>query len=38
MMQVKVAADGSPAEPEAFALAEADEWETWNRERDAARK
>ena len=38
MMQVKVAADGSPAEPEAFALAGGDEWETWNRERDAARK
>ena len=38
MMQVKVAADGSPAEPETFALAEADEWETWNRERDAAKK
>jgi hypothetical protein len=38
MMQVKVAADGSPAEPEIFALAEADGWETWNRERDAARK
>jgi hypothetical protein len=38
MMQVKVAADGSPAEPEAFALASADEWETWNRERDAARR
>ncbi len=38
MMQVKVAADGSPAEPEQFALAQADEWETWNRERDAAKK
>ncbi len=38
MMQVKVAADGSPAEPELFALAEADEWETWNRERDAVKK
>jgi hypothetical protein len=37
MMQVKVAADGSAAEPETFALAEADEWETWNRERDATR-
>jgi hypothetical protein len=36
MMQVRVAADGSPAEPEEFALAQADEWETWNRERDAA--
>jgi hypothetical protein len=38
MMQVKVAADGTPAEPEQFALAQADEWETWNRERDAAIK
>jgi hypothetical protein len=38
MMQVRVAADGSPADPEAFALAEADEWETWNRERDSARR
>jgi hypothetical protein len=37
MMQVKVAADGSAAEPETFALAEADEWETWNRDRDAIR-
>lgn len=37
MMQVRVSADGSPAEPEAFALAEAggDEWEEWNRSRDA---
>jgi hypothetical protein len=38
MMQVRVGADGSPAEPERFALAEADGWETWNRERDAARR
>jgi hypothetical protein len=37
MMQVKVAADGTPSEPEKFALAGADEWETWNRQRDAAR-
>ena len=37
MMQVRVAADGSPSEPERFALAEADEWETWNRRRDEAR-
>lgn len=37
MMQVRVAADGTPSEPEQFALAGADEWETWNRERDAAR-
>lgn len=37
MMQVRVAADGTPAEPEPFALAEAraDEFEAWNRERDA---
>jgi hypothetical protein len=38
MMQVKVAADGTPSEPEKFALAKADEWETWNRQRDAAAK
>jgi hypothetical protein len=38
MMQVRVAADGSPAEPEAFALAEADEWEAWNRERDSGKR
>jgi len=37
MMQVRVAADGSPSEPEKFALAEADEWETWNRQRDEAK-
>jgi len=37
MMQVRVAADGSPSEPERFALAEADEWETWNRQRDEAK-
>lgn len=36
MMQVKVAADGTPAEPQQFAVAKADEWETWNRQRDAA--
>jgi hypothetical protein len=36
MMQVRVAADGTPAEPEPFALTQADGWETWNRERDAA--
>jgi len=36
MMQVKVAADGTPAQPEPFVLAsaEADEFEAWNRERD----
>jgi hypothetical protein len=38
MMQVRVAADGSPTEPETFALAEADEWETWNRERDSGKR
>jgi hypothetical protein len=38
MMQVKVAADGTPSEPEQFALAKADEWETWNRQRDATGK
>ncbi|MBK9517491.1 MAG: FecR domain-containing protein [Anaeromyxobacter sp.] len=36
LMQVRVAADGTPAEPERFALAAQDEWETWNRQRDAA--
>ncbi len=36
MMQVRVSADGKPTEPEEFALAgKADEWEAWNRERDA---
>ena len=39
MMQVRVSAEGVPGEPEAFALAGAgaDEWEAWNRSRDAAR-
>jgi hypothetical protein len=39
MMQVRVSANGVPGEPEAFALAGAgaDEWESWNRSRDAAR-
>lgn len=37
MMQVRVAADGTPGEPEQFALAEADEWEQWNRAQDAGR-
>lgn len=38
MMAVKVSADGSATEPEQFALASQgqDEWEDWNRERDAA--
>jgi hypothetical protein len=37
MMQVRVSAAGVPAEPEAFALAGAgkDDWEAWNRKRDA---
>lgn len=36
MMQMAVSADGTPGEPESFALAEpaADPWEAWNRERD----
>lgn len=39
MMQVRVSAAGVPSEPEAFALAKTggDEWEEWNRSRDAAR-
>jgi len=39
MMAVRVSADGIATEPEAFALAESggDEWEEWNRARDAAR-
>lgn len=39
MMQVRVSAAGVPAEPEAFALAKTggDEWEEWNRSRDATR-
>jgi hypothetical protein len=39
MMQVRVSAAGVPAEPEAFALSKAggDEWEEWNRSRDAER-
>jgi len=38
MMSVRVSAEGVPGEPETFALAEAgtDEWEEWNRSRDAA--
>lgn len=38
MMQVRVSAEGVPGEPETFALAGAgaDEWEEWNRSRDAA--
>lgn len=36
MMQVAVSADGTPGEPEAFALSatDADPWEAWNRQRD----
>jgi hypothetical protein len=39
MMAVRVSADGTASEPEAFALAQPgrDEWEEWNRARDAAR-
>jgi hypothetical protein len=39
MMAVRVSAQGVATEPEAFALAEAggDEWEEWNRGRDATR-
>ena len=37
MMAVRVSADGTASEPEAFALAGGDEWEEWNRARDAAR-
>jgi hypothetical protein len=36
MMQVRVAADGRPAEPEPFAASGKDGWERWNQERDAA--
>jgi hypothetical protein len=37
MMELRVASDGTPAERRAFALAApgADEWERWNRSRDA---
>ena len=37
MMVVKVAADGNVTEPETFAMADKgqDDWEFWNRERDA---
>jgi hypothetical protein len=38
MMQVKVAADGRAGEAEEFAMVESDEWEKWNRERDARGK
>ena len=39
MMQVRVSSEGVPTEPETFALAAAgnDEWEEWNRSRDAER-
>jgi len=37
-MLVRVSADGTPGEPEQFALAEGDDWELWNRDRDATRK
>jgi hypothetical protein len=37
MMQIRISADGTAAEPEPFKLAEAkaDDFEAWNRERDA---
>ena len=39
MMEVRVSSEGAPTEPEAFALASTgqDEWEEWNRSRDAGR-
>ena len=39
MMEVRVSSDGTPSEPEKFALATPgeDEWEAWNRDRDQAR-
>ena len=39
MMAVRVSSEGVPTEPETFALATAgqDEWEEWNRSRDAER-
>jgi hypothetical protein len=39
MMEVRVSSDGTPGEPEKFALANPgeDEWEEWNRDRDRAR-
>jgi hypothetical protein len=39
MMEVRVSAEGVPSEPQAFAFAAGgqDEWEEWNRSRDAAR-
>lgn len=39
MMEIRVGADGRPGEPSAFALApaHADDFEAWNRERDASR-
>jgi hypothetical protein len=38
MMEVRVTSEGMPGEPRTFALAGAgqDEWEDWNRDRDAA--
>lgn len=39
MMEVRVSSQGVPSDPQAFALASAghDEWEEWNRTRDAQR-
>jgi hypothetical protein len=36
MMQIKVAADGTPSELEQFAVAQPgeDDWEAWNLQRD----
>jgi hypothetical protein len=37
MMEVRVSSQGVPTDPQTFALASAgqDEWEEWNRTRDA---
>jgi hypothetical protein len=37
MMEVRVSAEGLAEDPQSFALARDDAWESWNRERDAAR-
>jgi hypothetical protein len=37
MMEVRVSAEGVPAEPVAFAADPKDDWERWNQARDAAR-
>ena len=38
MMEVRVSAVGQPEEPQAFALAPDDAWESWNRERDEGKR